>query len=126
MEKVKLQDLEIYQLSMQLAENVWAIVLKWDYFAKDVLGKQWTRAIDSVAANISEGYGRYSFVEMRQFVRIARGSLLEHNTWSDKAHNRQLITDEESQRLTTDTKNLAIKINNYLSSLQKRITNQTN
>jgi four helix bundle protein len=121
MENVKLKDLEIYQLSMQLGEYVWTIVLKWDYFAKDVLGKQWVRAIDSVAANISEGYGRYSFVEMRQFVRIARGSLLEHNTWSVKAHNRQLISDEESQGLTNNTKNLAVKINNYLSSLQKQI-----
>ncbi|MDR3093209.1 MAG: four helix bundle protein [Bacteroidales bacterium] len=123
-EKVKLQDFEIYQLSMQLAENVWAIVIKWEHFAKDVLGKQWVRAIDSVAANISEGYGRYSFVEMRQFVRIARGSLIEHNTWNVKAHNRQLVNDGEFQSITNDTKNLAIKINNYLSTLQKRITKQ--
>jgi hypothetical protein len=36
----KLQDLEIYQLSMQLAEHIWAIVIKWDHFAKEVVGKQ--------------------------------------------------------------------------------------
>ncbi len=121
MAKATLQDLEIYRLSIQLAEKVWAIVIKWDFFAKDALGKQWVRAIDSVSTNISEGYGRCSFVEMRKFVRIARGSLSEHFTWLTKAHNRKLTTSEEYEDLMKDTKNLSVKINNYLSSLDKQI-----
>ena len=117
----KLSDLEIYQLSMQLGDSVWRIVLKWDYFAKDVVGKQWTRAIDSVAANISEGYGRFSFSEMRQFVRIARGSLTEHTTWLQKATNRKLVTENEYIQLDKESTTLSVKINNYLNYLQKQI-----
>ena len=124
MAKAKLQDLEIYLLSMQLAEKVWTIVVNLDFFTKDTLGKQWIRAIDSVSANISEGYGRYSFVEMRKFVRIARGSLSEHFTWLTKTHNRKLIITEEYESLMNDTRNLSVKINNYLSALDKQINSQ--
>jgi four helix bundle protein len=36
-------------------------VIKWDYFLKDTIGKQLVKAADSVAANLSEGFGRYHF-----------------------------------------------------------------
>jgi len=36
---MKLEELRIYQLSMNLAEEVWEIVIKWDYFAKDTIRK---------------------------------------------------------------------------------------
>ena len=34
---MKLEELRVYQSSMKLAEDVWDIVIKWDYFAKDTL-----------------------------------------------------------------------------------------
>ena len=54
---MKLEEFRVYQMSMDLGEEVWDIIIKWDYFAKDTVGKQLVRAIDSVAANLSEGYG---------------------------------------------------------------------
>jgi len=120
----KLEDLEIYTLSMKTGEKVWTIVSKWDYFAKNTIGKQWVRAIDSVSANISEGYGRFSFSEMRLFVRIARGSLIEHKTWFTKSFNRQLITKEIYDDFYTDGNILSIKINNFLKVLGRKIDNQ--
>jgi len=56
---MKLDELQVYQLSMELGERIWKIVMKWDYFAKDTIGKQSVRAVDSIPANLSEGYGRY-------------------------------------------------------------------
>jgi len=117
-----LEDLEIYQISMQLSDIVWNEVSKWNYFEKDTLGKQWIRAIDSVSANISEGYGRFSYVEMRHFTRIARGSLKENSTWLAKAHNRKLISTETHENLISTTNKLSIKINNFLTTLEKKIT----
>lgn len=58
---MKLEELEIYQLSMEIGEKVWEIVNAWDYFAKDTIGKQLIRSTDSIAANISEGFGRYHY-----------------------------------------------------------------
>ncbi len=31
---MKLEELQVYQLSMEMGERVWSIVIKWDYFAK--------------------------------------------------------------------------------------------
>ena len=57
---MKLEDLEIYNLSMDLSDKIWEAIRQWDYFAKDTIDKQWCRATDSVSANISEGFGRNS------------------------------------------------------------------
>jgi len=50
---MKLEELQVYQLAMDIGEKVWGLGIKWDYFAKDTLGKQFVRAADSVAANLS-------------------------------------------------------------------------
>jgi len=33
---MKLEELQVYQLSMQIGEEIWNIVIKWDDFAKDI------------------------------------------------------------------------------------------
>lgn len=58
---LKLEDLEIYQLAMEIGEGVWGIVCGWDYFEKKYPGGQFADAADSIAANIAEGHGRYFF-----------------------------------------------------------------
>ena len=48
--RTNFEKLEIYQLSEELSDKVWAIVKTWDWFAKDTLGKQLVKAADSVGA----------------------------------------------------------------------------
>jgi four helix bundle protein len=62
-----LETLKVYQSAMTIGEDCWELVSKWDSFAKQTLGNQLVRAADSIAANISEGYGRYSFKENKLF-----------------------------------------------------------
>ena len=50
---MKLENLQVYQLAMDIGEKAWEIVITWDYFAKDTIGKQFVRAADSVSANLS-------------------------------------------------------------------------
>ncbi|MDR0941493.1 MAG: four helix bundle protein [Bacteroidales bacterium] len=121
---MKLEDLEIYNLAMNIGENVWNIVDTWNYFSKDTIGKQWTRAADSIAANISEGFGRYSYKDARKFYYIARGSLYESKTWLDKSNNRKLIPIETHTTMVTDLNNLGVKLNNFIKSHNKLITQE--
>jgi len=116
---MKFEDLEVYQLSMNLSDKIWSIVIKWDYFPKDTIGKQWVRAIDSVSANISEGFGRNTFKDQRSFYYFSRGSLCESKTWLEKANRRGLIDDENYKLLLDDFNLLGVKLNNFINSVTK-------
>jgi len=120
---MKLEELQVYNLSMDIAERIWDIVIKWDYFEKDTIGKQLVRAADSVAANLSEGFGRYHFKENRNFCYYSRGSLYETKTWLTKAHNRKLIADDNFESFNSDVDNIGVKLNNYIKSIGRMTTN---
>ena len=91
---MKLEELQTYQLAMEMAERIWDIVLKWKYFEKDTIGKQLVKAAVSISVNLSEGYGRFHYKENKQFCYYSRGSLYETKTWITKAYNRKLIKDD--------------------------------
>ena len=99
MAKSNFENLRVYQLAEELADMIWDIVLKWDNFARDTVGKQIVRSADSIGANISEGDGRGSYQDNRRFVRIARGSLNETRNWLRRAYKRKLLTDQQIEHL---------------------------
>jgi len=119
MAKTNFESLRVYQLSENLADQIWYIVLKWNVLARDTVGKQLIRAADSIGANISEGTGRGTFVDNRRFVRIARGSLNETQHWLRRAYKRHLLTDKEVSGLRSVVDELAPKLNAYLKSIGK-------
>jgi len=119
-----IEELEVYQLSMEIGEIVWNVVQKWDYFAKSAVGNNWVRSADSIAFNISEGYGRHYYKENRQFCWIARGSLSETKTGLQKVINRNLISKEEQQILTQKIEACYPKLNNYIAYIEKMIAIQ--
>lgn len=114
---MRLEELKVYQMSMDLGEEVWNIVVKWEYFPKDVIGKQLVKAVDSVAANLSEGFGRFHYKENKHFGYYSRGSLYETKTWLVKASNRCLIEDGVFNHLINKLDTIALKLNNYINSI---------
>lgn len=116
---MKLEDLQVYSISMELSEKIWRIVSEWNYFERDTIGKQLVRAVDSVSANISEGFGRYHFKENKNFLYYSRGSLSESKTWLTKAFNRNLINENDYKILVKELEKLSVKLNNYIKSIGK-------
>ncbi len=116
---ILLEELKVYQLAMEIAELVFGITLKWDLFNKKSLGDQYLRAADSIALNISEGYGRFHYKENKTFCWYARGSLFETKTANQKAFNRKLITDEEYSNLLSKLKECHLLLNCYIRSIGK-------
>ncbi|MFM7850923.1 MAG: four helix bundle protein [Flammeovirgaceae bacterium] len=112
-----LEDFKTYNRAMEVGERVWIIVLKWNYFEKDTIGKQLVKAVDSIAANLSEGLGRYHFKEAKNFSYYSRGSLFETKTWIAKAHNRQLIDETIFKELMVELDIIGKMINTYITSL---------
>ena len=78
MSEDRLESFGIYKLACQLFDEFWAdseIVGK-DYRGKELVRQQ-IRSLDSVCANIEEGYGRGFNKEMPQHLKIARGEARE-------------------------------------------------
>ena len=46
------EELEVFKLAESLADGVWDIVVKWDYFEKDTVGKQLVQAAEKCAVRI--------------------------------------------------------------------------
>jgi four helix bundle protein len=114
---VDLHELRVYQLAMRVGEDVWSITVGWEWLAKQTIGLQWIRSADSIAANISEGYGRYSFKENAKFCYYARGSLRETQTWLEKAVSRQLLNSGVADELALRLEALRRQLDNYIHSL---------
>ena len=89
------EDLRVLKSAEEIADSVWKIVIQWDAFAKDVVGKQMARSDDSVGANIAESFGRFNFGEKLQFLYYSRGSIFETKYWSNRTRVRGLMKPEE-------------------------------
>ena len=115
----ELNEIFVYQKSMELGEKIWGIVAEWDFFQRDTLGKQWVKSMDSVAANIAEGFGRYYYKENKLFCYYSRGSLQETVCWLKKAHSRNLVSDEQFTGLEKELQLLALSLNRYINAIGK-------
>ncbi|MDO9185694.1 MAG: four helix bundle protein [Bacteroidota bacterium] len=120
MKQYRLEELEVYQLSMEFGENIWDIAINWSFLAQDTIGKQMIRSSDSIAANIAEGYGRFHYKENKQFCYYSRGSVLETKTWLRKANSRKLITEDQHSLFITKLETIHIKLNAYIKSIGKQ------
>src|SRR6266498_2163947 len=117
MAKSDFENLKVYQMSENLADEIWEVVLGWDRFARDTVGHQIVRAADSIGANIAEGSGRGSFQDNRRFIRIARGSLKETQHFLRRAYTRKLLDDRQINTSKPLVDNLAPMLNAYLRSI---------
>lgn len=101
-----LRDLDAYRHALSLSNDIWSVVQKWDYFARDTVGKQLVRSVDSVSANIAEGFGRYYKKDKILFYRYAYGSVQESMDWILKAYLRKLVSEEDYKEILRRLKEL--------------------
>ena len=66
----------------------------------DLVRAQLVRAAGSVAANVAEGYGRFSPGAYRNHLSIARGSLFETESWIDLLYRNGHLPEDVAARLT--------------------------
>jgi four helix bundle protein len=103
---LQLNKINAYTVSFYLSNYVWKIVVTWDYFSKDTVGKQIVRAVDSISANIAEGFGRYSKKDKVHFYRYSYGSVKESLDWNEKAHIRMLFDEEQYKYIFNELQKL--------------------
>ena len=114
---IPLKELTIYRLARELSAKAWLIYERLGYHQRKVWGDQMLQAIDSVGANIAEGYARYHFLERIRFYYISRASLSEGmDHWIDLGFERGIVAKEEHLTMFSIAKNLQIKLNGQIKT----------
>jgi four helix bundle protein len=112
----RLIDLDVYKLSEKLSDKIWNDFDQWPEKVQRTIGYQIIRSSDSIAANISEGYGRFTPADRKLFYRYARGSFEETKTWLRKLIRRKIVNLENTKEYGSIISELGPKLNAFISS----------
>ena len=113
---IPLKNLEVYQIARQLSTMAWNIYSKMSFEDKKHIGDQFIRSVDSVGANIAEGYSRFHYLDKVRFYYNARASHAEAFThWLELLLEREKITKETFDSIDKLAKGLQIKLNNFIT-----------
>ena len=80
------------------------------------MGYQIIRSSDSIAANIVEGYGRYTPADRKKFYLYARGSLEETKSWLRKLIRRKVLSESKAAGYKAVVEKLGPKLNAFINS----------
>ena len=77
--------------------------------------------MDSVSANIAEGFGRYTKKDKVKFYRIAYASVMETLDWNEKSKTRNLINEESYSEIFNDLKKLPMHVNSLIKYANEKL-----
>ena len=110
-------NLQIWQLAMDLVEEIYKLTASFPIEEKFSLVSQMTRAAVSIPSNIAEGAGRNSDKDFAHFISIAIGSLYELNTQIVLSERLGYINQSQSQEIQKKLDNLQRKSVSFKSKL---------
>jgi four helix bundle protein len=109
-------ELDVYKLAEELSDLIWSAYDQWSTKAQNTMGYQIIRASDSIAANLAEGYGRFTPADRKRFYLYARGSFEETKAWLRKAIRRHVIPASEVETYKNLIDTLGPKLNAFINS----------
>ncbi len=119
---LKLNDINSYKIAFRLSNYIWEIIISWNYFAKQTVGMQFVRSIDSIAANVAEGFGRYTKKDKINFYRYSYGSIKESLDWNEKSKVRKLLTKEQYEYILQELNKLPKELNSLIKFTNQKLT----
>ncbi|MBK2026308.1 four helix bundle protein [Francisella philomiragia] len=117
---MELGKLDIYKLSVILSEQVWEVYISLSTDLRYSIGNQVLRSVDSIGANIAEGYGRFHYRDSLKFYYNSRGSLWESKHWTYLLYKRKLITKCNYENFIDCLEQLGKKLNSFINGMKKR------
>ncbi len=121
--KFQHEDLEVWQLGMDLTDKIYDITEKYPDKERFGLTIQVTKSATLIPLNIAEGSGRGSRKDFARYVRTAIGSLLETDTNLKISIRRKYITDDDYETVDKDIEKLywkLISFEKYLKSMHNK------
>jgi len=116
---IELKDLKVYKEALKISDKGWGIYKSFNWQTKKIIGDQFIRAIDSIGANIAEGYGRYHYLDRIKFYYNARGSLLEVFHWIALLKKRDLANKTACKNIVEKLNSLNYSLNVYIKSVYR-------
>lgn len=120
----ELEDLRILRTAEGVADEIWKMSLTWGNYARDVVGQQMTRSVDSIGANIAEAYGRFHYGDKLKFLYYARGSLFETKYWLNRVAARGLMPTHDVQAHAKQLSQLAQQLNIFAKNIKQQRSTQ--
>ena len=114
------QDLDVWKVSMDLAEAAYRATAKFPASELYGMTSQIRRSSASIPANIAEGYGRETTAYFIQFLRVAQGSLKELETHLLLAQRVDLLAADQAKPLMDDTDRIARMLRNLIRALKAK------
>jgi len=114
------RELEVWQLAMSLAEDVYGILKDLPNEERFALSNQLRRAVISVPSNIAEGFGRDSTKDFLHFIAMARGSLYEVMTQMELAVRLDYVPEQEG--FIEKAERVGMMLNALSVRLRRRLT----
>jgi four helix bundle protein len=111
------RDLTVWQKAMDLAVEIYRLTAKLPHSENYRLVAQITRAAASVPANIAEGHARATRKDFANFVAIAKGSLMETETFLMLAVRLSYLSQSEASSAFS----LITEISKMLTALRNRL-----
>lgn len=117
-----LENISCYVTASELSKLIYDVVKKWNYLDQRTVGVQVIRSVDSIAANIAEGFGRYHKKDKIKFFINARGSVYESMHWVKLASQRELINVKIEQKISGLIERLPKEVNYLIKSTNNNLT----
>ncbi len=114
------KDLLIWQKGISLVKEVYRCTETFPADEKFGLTSQIRRSAVSIPSNIAEGWGRDSISSNVQFLKIARGSLMELETQLIIAFELNFIEKDKYDKLIELITEESKMLNAFISSIGKR------
>lgn len=111
------RDLVVWKKSMDLVENVYQLASQFPSTENYRLTSQVTRSVVSVPANIAEEHARATKKDFANFIAIAKGSLMETETFLLLAIRLGYVKQLEAEL----TLGLITEISKMLTALRSRL-----
>src|SRR3989338_11004145 len=121
MRYLQLNNIDCYKRALKLSNYVWDIVITLDWFAKRTVGIQFVTAIDSISANIAEGFGRYGKKDKTKFYYYSFGSVKESFDWNEKSKYRKLLTQEQYSHILNELNELPKEVHQLIKFTNLRL-----
>lgn len=118
------KDLDVWKLSMEMITEIYEKTSGFPKHEVYGLTSQIRRASISVAANISEGAGRRSSRELRQFLYISMASLSELETLMIVSSRIGYLNSADSVYFHEKIKLITAQLGGFIKSIERKISNQ--